>query len=127
MATILIIWSLILNFVYEAIQRILYLDRFQTDSRIMLVTSVLGILFNVINLTGLKATNGQPHVNVYIRAANMHLLGDPIQAVGVLIYTIVIYVRTEWRIVDPLTTFIFAALVMTTTVPKFRHCMCILL
>jgi cation diffusion facilitator family transporter len=93
----------------------------------MLVTSLLGILFNVINLAVLKATNGHPHENVNIRAAIVHLLGDTIQAVGVLISAIVIYVRPEWRIADPLTTFIFAALVMTTTVPTFRHCMCILL
>jgi Co/Zn/Cd efflux system component len=55
------------------------------------------------------------------------LLGDGIQAVGVLVAAIIIYLRPEWKIADPITTFVFAVLVLATTVPIFIQSMRILL
>ncbi len=55
------------------------------------------------------------------------MLGDGIQAVGVLVAAIIIYLRPEWKIADPITTFVFAVLVLATTVPIFIQSMRILL
>ena len=62
-----------------------------------------------------------------IKAAKIHMLGDGIQAFGVIIAAVIIYFKPEWKIVDPITTFIFAILVMVTTVPVFIECMKILM
>jgi len=55
------------------------------------------------------------------------LLGDGIQAVGVVVAALIIYFRPEWKIADPITTFVFAVLVLATTVPIFIQSMRILL
>lgn len=106
----------------------------------MLVTSVIGILFNVINLIILNCCcNGPKQEKVdgeeakvkkkdtNVRAAIIHLAGDLIQGVGVFVAAMIIYFRPEWKIADPITTFIFAVLVLFTTVPIFIKCMQIIL
>lgn len=62
-----------------------------------------------------------------IRAAQIHLLGDGIQAVGVVIAAIIIYFRPDWKIADPITTFVFAVIVLGTTVPVSIDCVKILM
>ncbi len=55
------------------------------------------------------------------------MLGDAVQAVGVIIAAIIIYLKPAWKIADPITTFIFALLVIITTLPIFIDCMRILM
>lgn len=62
-----------------------------------------------------------------MRAAIIHLLGDCVQAVGVLLAALLIYFRPDWKIADPITTFVFAVLVLLTTVPIFLTSMRVLL
>lgn len=52
-----------------------------------------------------------------VRAAFVHILGDLLQSIGVIIAAIIIYIYPEHTIVDPICTFIFSILVMFTTVP----------
>jgi zinc transporter 2 len=62
-----------------------------------------------------------------IRAAIIHIIGDIIQSIGVLIAAIIIYLKPEWHIVDPICTFIFTILCMFTTIPIFKDCVSILM
>ena len=62
-----------------------------------------------------------------IRAAIIHIIGDIIQSIGVLIAAIVIYFKPEWHIVDPICTFLFTFLCIFTTIPIFRDCVSILM
>jgi zinc transporter 2 len=48
--TILIIWALVGVLIYEAVQRIIHIDSVEIDGGIMLITSLVGISFNIINL-----------------------------------------------------------------------------
>ena len=57
-----------------------------------------------------------------IRAAIIHIFGDIIQSLGVVTAATVIYIRPEWKIADPVTTFIFTVLVASTTIPIFKDC-----
>ncbi|OTF80614.1 hypothetical protein BLA29_011026 [Euroglyphus maynei] len=50
-----------------------------------------------------------------VRAAILHIIGDFIQSIGVLIAAIVIYFRPEWKLADPICTLLFATLVFATT------------
>jgi len=52
---------------------------------------------------------------VNVRAAFIHIIGDIVQSVGIVIASLVVYFKPEWRIVDPICTFIFSIIVMFTT------------
>ncbi len=54
--------------------------------------------------------------NINFRAALIHVFGDFIQNVGVLIAAIVIYFKPEWQFIDPICTFIFSIIVLFTTI-----------
>jgi hypothetical protein len=53
--------------------------------------------------------------NLNVRAAAIHIIGDIVQAIGVLIAAILIYACPEWQVIDPICTFMFSILVMFTT------------
>jgi len=65
--------------------------------------------------------------NINIRAAFVHAIGDLLQSVGVIIAAIVILIKPEWKIVDPICTFIFSFLTLATTTPVFKDCFRILM
>ena len=65
--------------------------------------------------------------NMNVRAAIVHMIGDMVQSIGVITAAIIIYVKPEWKIADPICTFLFSILVMFTTVPIFIDCMRILM
>lgn len=62
-----------------------------------------------------------------IRAAIIHIIGDIIQSIGVVIAALVIYFYPEAHIADPICTLIFAVICMFTTVPILRDCMSVLM
>jgi zinc transporter 2 len=62
-----------------------------------------------------------------MQAAIVHMIGDLLQSVGVIIASIVIIYEPKWLIVDPICTFIFSVLVMFTTIPTFSKCIGILM
>ena len=59
------------------------------------------------------AASGADHINV--RAATIHVIGDLAQSLGVLISSVVIYFYPSAKIVDPVITLIFVAIVLLTT------------
>ncbi|CAG8772713.1 22546_t:CDS:2 [Gigaspora margarita] len=64
--------------------------------------------------------NGDKEENVNIRAALLHVLGDFLSSLGVLISSIIIMFDQSKVWVDPICTFIFSALVMLTTYGVLR-------
>lgn len=46
-----------------------------------------------------------------------------VQSLGVIAAAVIIYVKPDWTIADPICTFLFSILVMFTTVPIFKDCM----
>ena len=69
--------------------------------------------------------------NPVIRAAYIHIIGDMIQSLGVLIAAIVIYLFQDnhpgIRIFDPICTFVFAIIVLCTTIPVSKDCINVLM
>ena len=53
--------------------------------------------------------------NINVSAAFIHVLGDALQSVGVMIAAALIWYKREWAIADPICTFIFSLLVLFTT------------
>ena len=58
--------------------------------------------------------------NINVRAAFIHVLGDLLQSVGVMIAAGIVWARPSWHIVDPTITFVFAILVLGTTLGIMR-------
>ena len=66
-------------------------------------------------------------MNINVKAAFIHVIGDLVQSVGVLTAAIIIYCKPSWHIADPICTFLFSVLVVCTTIPILRECLSILL
>lgn len=60
--------------------------------------------------------------NINVEAAFLHVLGDMIMSVGVVIAGVLIYFFPSWQFIDPLCTYIFSVIVIVTTVPVMREC-----
>ncbi|CAG2193058.1 SLC30A2 [Mytilus edulis] len=65
--------------------------------------------------------------NINVRAAFIHVMGDLIQSVGVLIAAIMIYFKPEWKMADPICTFLFSIIVMVTTITVVRDILVVLM
>uniref|UniRef100_A0A0X3PR40 Zinc transporter 2 n=1 Tax=Schistocephalus solidus TaxID=70667 RepID=A0A0X3PR40_SCHSO len=65
--------------------------------------------------------------NINVRAAFIHVIGDFLQSVGVMVAAFVIYFKPEYKIADPICTFIFSVLVLLTTVSILKDAMNILM
>jgi len=57
-----------------------------------------------------------------VRAAFLHVIGDLIQSVGVCIAAIIIYFKPEWKLADPICTFLFSLLVLFSTINIIKDC-----
>ncbi|KAK2855922.1 hypothetical protein Q5P01_004657 [Channa striata] len=60
------------------------------------------------------------HGNTSVRAAFIHVVGDLLQSVGVMVAAIIIYFRPEYKVADPICTFLFSVFVLCTTVTILR-------
>ncbi|XP_072294750.1 zinc transporter 2 [Eucyclogobius newberryi] len=139
------IWVVTGALVYLAIERIVRND-YDINGHVMLVTSCCAVIVNIImayilhHSTSFHAhgsgyhqidEDGQSpapahtghapsllsgHSNTSVRAAFIHVLGDLLQSVGVLVAAIVIYFRPEYKVADPICTFLFSAFVLCTTI-----------
>jgi len=54
--------------------------------------------------------------NINVTAAFVHVLGDGIQSIGVMIAAGLIWHNPDWKICDPICTFLFSILVLVTTI-----------
>lgn len=65
--------------------------------------------------------------NINITSAYLHVLGDMLMSVGVIIAALVIYFKPEWNIADPICTYLFSVIVCFTTIPVFKDCALVLM
>uniref|UniRef100_A0A8C3G8G0 Probable proton-coupled zinc antiporter SLC30A3 n=1 Tax=Cyclopterus lumpus TaxID=8103 RepID=A0A8C3G8G0_CYCLU len=141
------IWAVTAALVALAAQRIHDGD-FDIDSRIMLVTSGCGVGVNVLMVLILHqsgASHGHAHAhalpakqrqgsghhhshgNAAVKAAFIHVLGDLVQSLGVLLAATIIYFWPEYKVADPICTFLFSVLVLATTLPITKDVLRILM
>eukprot|EP00798_Chlamydomonas_sp_ICE-L_P005074 gene5074-34872_t len=139
--SIMMVWAVTGALVWEAVLRIL--NPRPVDGKIMVIISVAGIIFNLIACNHAHAPaegNGHAHGgskekkaalekkkrNMNMEAAALHVLGDLVQSIGVAIAGALIWYFQDdprWLIADPLCTFLFAILVVMTTVSIIRDIM----
>ncbi len=84
--------------IYEAVKR--FLHPVGIDGTLMLVVATVGLLGNLLSVFLLEA---QSHENMNVKAGYLHLLGDTLSSVGVILGAIAIKIwSVTW--VDPLIT-----------------------
>ncbi len=91
----------------EAIQR-LHSPHHEVLPIPMLVIAILGLF---VNLIVFKIIRGADHRNLNIRGAMLHVLGDMLGSIAVVVAAIVIMV-TGWVAIDPLLSFLVALIIL---------------
>ena len=61
-------------------------------------------------------------MNINVNAAYLHVLGDMIMSVGVIIAATIIYFDENLWWVDPICTYVFSIIVVFTTIPIIKSC-----
>jgi len=154
LATLCIIWYVTGILVYLAIRRIHDQD-FEIHDTAMMVVATAAVIFNVLlgfTLHG-KLPHGHSHSgggshahsheahlhnsddssssnsrHINIRAALIHVLGDLLQSIGVLVSSLLIkFFGDSFKIADPICTLIFASIVLLTTCSVLKDTLTILL
>lgn len=128
----LIIWSLTIYLLIEAVHRIIYPPT-HFNHRVMLFTAFLGVCLNLTMggiLVGFnnihrifkfwesdtEAVNGD-HKDYNVRITIVHIRGDMAYSVGVLISSILINCFPNWLIIDSFCTILFSFVVIEITQP----------
>uniref|UniRef100_A0AC35TVG2 Zinc transporter 2 n=1 Tax=Rhabditophanes sp. KR3021 TaxID=114890 RepID=A0AC35TVG2_9BILA len=141
--SVILIWIVTFVLVYFAIQRIVTKE-YEVDGVIMSITAAIGVVVNIImglvlylgghahsHLGGsshshepsAKADSEHGHShgekkesgNINIRATLIHVIGDLIQSIGVLIGGLVIWYNPDWAIIDSICTLLSSVIVLFTT------------
>lgn len=152
--SVLLIYILTAFLLYEAVQRTVHQD-FNIDGDVMLITAAVGVAVNLVmgfllnqgghlhshghghghshgpaaGPSSQSAGSGQQrqHGSLAVRAAFIHALGDLLQSVGVLIAAYVVRFKPEYKLADPICTYIFSVLVVLTTIRIIRDTIVIVL
>jgi len=66
---------------------------------------------------------GHNHENVGLSAAYLHVLGDLIMSIGVIIAATVIWFAPSLWWFDPLCTFVFSIMIVFTSMPTIKKCL----
>ena len=91
---------------YEAYQR--FLDPPEVEGGLMLGVAVIGLIANLIGISILHS--GSRH-NLNVKGAFLHMMGDALSSLGVIIAGIVILV-TDWSYADPIISILIGLLIL---------------
>ncbi|MBN3277287.1 ZNT8 protein, partial [Polyodon spathula] len=133
--SIFTIWLVTGVLVYLACERLIS-NNYTIDGTVMLITSSCAVLANIImGLTLHQTGHGHSHVesghvpqhNASVRAAFIHVLGDLLQSLSVLISALIIFFKPEYKIADPICTCLFSLFVLVTTFTILRDILLVLM
>ncbi|NWW78647.1 ZNT4 protein, partial [Climacteris rufus] len=139
--SVLLVYILMAFLLYEAVQRTIHMD-YEINGDIMLITAAVGVAVNLImgfllNQSGHLHSHSHSHAHSHVpqasspnaaagsspgpsslavRAAFVHALGDLVQSIGVLVAAYIIRFKPEYKIADPICTYVFSILVVFTTI-----------
>lgn len=106
LASAVSLWALCGVLVYEAIERLIRPEA--VEGPVVFVVASFGLIANIIMMKLLH--HGQSH-NLNMRAAYLHVLGDLLGSVGVILSGIILWL-TEWYPIDPIITIVFAIAIL---------------
>jgi len=91
---------------YESYQR--FVDPPEVRGGLMLAVASIGFLANLVGILVLRPAS---HGNLNVKGAFLHLWGDTISSVGVILASLIILV-TGWTIVDPIISIFIGLLIL---------------
>ncbi|RKO90662.1 hypothetical protein BDK51DRAFT_15297, partial [Blyttiomyces helicus] len=124
-----LIWMLTAVLVYEAIDRVR--NPQPIDGPVMFGTALVGVFVNIILGLTLHGEHGHSHgeeeagkilillhcsMNINVQSAAIHVIGDLLSSIGVLIAASAIWINPDLTILDPICTFVFSVFVLATTI-----------
>ncbi|XP_061838599.1 proton-coupled zinc antiporter SLC30A8 isoform X2 [Nerophis lumbriciformis] len=151
--SVVTIWLVTGVLVYLAVERMIS-DDYTIEGTVMLITSGCAVLANIIMaLTLHQSGHGHSHgglsshghshkdleeskahqgrrlqqANASVRAAFVHVLGDLLQSISVFVSAIIIFFKPEYKMADPICTFLFSILVLCTTFTIMRDILTVLM
>uniref|UniRef100_A0A8C0QA92 Solute carrier family 30 member 2 n=3 Tax=Canis lupus TaxID=9612 RepID=A0A8C0QA92_CANLF len=131
--SVLSIWVVTGVLVFLAVERLISGD-YEIEGGTMLITSGCAVAVNIImGLTLHQSSHGHSHdssqqqENPSVRAAFIHVIGDFLQSVGILVAAYILYFKPEYKYVDPICTFLFSILVLGTTLTILRDVIVVLM
>ncbi|XP_053101940.1 proton-coupled zinc antiporter SLC30A8 [Hemicordylus capensis] len=132
--SIVIVWATTGVLMYLAMMRLLH-SHYEIEATVMLFTSASAVIVNIILSLMLHQTghgnihNAQQTSNhrsgleprsasdsVSVRAAFVRVVGDLLQSISVLISALIIFFKPEYKVADPICTFIFSIFILGITV-----------
>ncbi|NWI67241.1 ZNT8 protein, partial [Todus mexicanus] len=142
--SMIIVWMVTGLLTYLASMRLLHPD-YSIDATVMLITSACAVLANIL-LSLILHQTGHEHShraqaglrlsdpsekpvlsNASLRAAFVHAVGDLFQSISVLISALIIFFKPEYKIADPICTFVFSIFVLATTITILRDILIVLM
>ncbi|XP_061885968.1 proton-coupled zinc antiporter SLC30A2 isoform X2 [Entelurus aequoreus] len=151
--SVVTIWLVTGVLVYLAVERLIS-DDYTIEGTVMLITSGCAVLANIImaftlhqsghgHSHGGLSSHGHSHkdleeseahqgrrlqqANASVRAAFVHVLGDLLQSISVFVSAIIIFFKPEYKMADPICTFLFSILVLCTTFTIMRDILTVLM
>ncbi|CAN8183749.1 unnamed protein product [Coccothraustes coccothraustes] len=142
--SMLIVWMVTGVLIYLACMRLLHPD-YDIDATVMLITSACAVLTNILLSLILHQTgHGHSHEaqaregtsaplekpalsNASLQAAFVHTMGDLFQSISVLISALIIFFKPQYKIADPICTFVFSIFVLATTITILRDILTMLM
>lgn len=131
--SVLSIWVVTGVLVYLAAERLISGD-YEIEGTTMLITAGCAVAVNIImGLTLHQSGHGHSHdtsqqqENPSVRAAFIHVIGDLLQSLGILVAAYILYFKPEYKYIDPTCTFLFSILVLGTTLTILRDVILVLM
>ncbi len=115
------LWVLCGVLSYEAIHR--FFKPEIVEGRLVFWVATAGLLANLVMLKLLHPTKGQ---SLNVRAAYLHVLGDLLGSVGVIISGIILWIF-GWYLIDPIITILFTLFILRGSGKVIRESISILM
>ncbi|EOA23340.1 hypothetical protein CARUB_v10019420mg [Capsella rubella] len=146
LVSIQLIWLLTGILVYEAVTRLLQETNDNVYGFFMVLVAAFGLVVNIIMIVVLGHDHGHGHGhdhvhthghvmggeaeqllekpkegrNINVQGAYLHVLGDLIQSIGVMIGGGLIWYEPKWKVIDLICTLFFSVIVLGTTIKMIR-------
>jgi cobalt-zinc-cadmium efflux system protein len=106
LASALSLWALCGVLIYQAIERLITPENVQGP--IVFVIATIGLIANFWMMRVLHPTQGE---SLNVRAAYLHVLGDLLGSVGVILSGLILW-ATHWNPIDPIITLLFSCAIL---------------
>jgi cobalt-zinc-cadmium efflux system protein len=115
------LWALSGVLIYESIHR--FFQPVVVDGPLVFYIAVIGLFANIWMM---KILHPSQHHSLNVRAAYLHVLGDLLGSIGVIISGIILW-ATHWNLIDPIITVVFTLTILKSSGKVIRKTIGILM